>query len=292
LKDVSGGIYIAHIQVSCGALAHARDGNIMKSFCLFAFAFTTLAAGPAAAASSAWHEAEGGRVRLVTSGAPDAGGRLQGVLQIDLKPGWKTYWRDPGGSGVPPSIDVSASPSLTGAALEFPPPEHHFDGQSTWAGYDQPLDLPVAFQLRAPGKPGIIEASVFLGICETICIPVQAQFSVDVAADDGTDAATVADAWGSLPGAATEQFGATVSQSNDKTVEIAANMPAGAEEAELFLAGSDGYMFGPAKAERSGGKFRFSAEIVTRPKVRPGNQGLHYTLVTSKGAVSGILPYF
>ena len=48
-------------------------------------------------------------MRLVTTGSRDADGRLEGILDIELKPGWKTYWRDPGDAGVPPTIDVSAS---------------------------------------------------------------------------------------------------------------------------------------------------------------------------------------
>ena len=49
---------------------------------------------------------------------PTAG--CTGVLDIDLKPGWKTYWRDPGDAGVPPQLDVSASTNVAGAELRFP----------------------------------------------------------------------------------------------------------------------------------------------------------------------------
>ena len=59
-----------------------------------------LLASPALASSSSWYASEGGRIRLVTTGKPDSAGRIQGVLEIALKPGWKTYWRDPGDSGV------------------------------------------------------------------------------------------------------------------------------------------------------------------------------------------------
>ena len=65
----------------------------------------SLLACPALASSSDWYEAEGGRVRLVTSGAADENGVIEGALEIDLKPGWKTYWRDPGDAGVPPTLD-------------------------------------------------------------------------------------------------------------------------------------------------------------------------------------------
>lgn len=50
-------------------------------------------------------------------------------------------------------------------------------------------------------------------------------------------------------------------------------------------------MFGPLKRSGPDGR-RWQAEIITRPKQRPPNEGLHYTLVTPAGAVSGLLPYF
>jgi len=251
-------------------------------------------ASPALASSSAWHEAEGGRVRLVTTGAPDADGRLKGVLQIDLEPGWKTYWRDPGASGVPPSLDVSANPLVASAVIDFPAPEHHFDGTSTWAGYDQPVGLPVTFTMRASGKAGIIGASVFLGICETICVPVQAKLEVDTntGGDDDADAAAVAAAWAALPSPASADFGARILASDDKSVTLEVAAPGDADKAELFLAGSEGYMFSLAKPATEAGKQIWKADIITRPKATPTGDGLHYTLVTPTGAVSGLLPYF
>lgn len=256
-------------------------------------ALAILAASPASASSSSWYEAEGGRLRLVTTGAPDAAGRLKGVLQIDLKPGWKTYWRDPGASGVPPSIDVSASPLVASAVIDFPAPEHHFDGAATWAGYDQPVSLPVTFTMRASGKVGVIDALVFLGICETICVPVQTQLPVDTDAgrDDVADAATVAAAWAALPQAATQDFGAKAVASDDKSVTLEVIAPS-AGQAELFLAGSEGYMFSLAKPVAEAGKPVWKADIITRPRQKPAGDGLHYTLVTPGGAVSGLLPYF
>ena len=99
------------------------------------------------------------------------------MLEIDLKPGWKTYWRDPGDAGVPPTLDASASSNIASAELSFPAPHRFDDGFAIWAGYKEPVSLPVAFTLTDARQPATIDAKVFLGICETICIPVQATFS-------------------------------------------------------------------------------------------------------------------
>lgn len=252
------------------------------------------ASGGACASSSDWFEVEGARMRLVTSGKPDAEGRLRGILDIELKPGWKTYWRDPGDAGVPPTIDVSANPNVASAEFDFPAPQRHDEGDFKWAGYDYPLGLPVTFTLKDPAGPATIDAAVFLGVCETICVPVQAKLALDPAADPDNpdDAAAVSAAFAAIPPTATPEFGVKLAEkAGDAKVVLEAAVPGNPATAELFVAGEDGYVLTmPVREERDGRTF-FSLEV-TRPDEAPKGTGLHYTLVTDKGAVNGVLPYF
>lgn len=251
------------------------------------------AALPAAASSSAWYESQGGRVRLVTTGAPDQAGRLQGALEIALEPGWKTYWRDPGDSGVPPQLDVAASTNVAGAEMSFPPPQRHDDGYGPWAGYDHSVALPVVFTLDDPGKKATIDADVFLGLCETICIPVQARLALDPAsgADDAADAETVKAALAALPARAGAGFGVTALPGDHETLVVEAHLPGDPAAARFFLAGADDYMFGAPRRTDRDGKIIFSVPILDRPTTTPIGGGLHYTLTGSTGAVAGLLPY-
>ncbi|MGB3388806.1 MAG: protein-disulfide reductase DsbD domain-containing protein [Pseudaminobacter sp.] len=249
---------------------------------------------PAVASSTDWFETQGGRIRLVTTGTPDTQGQITGVLDIALDPGWKTYWRDPGDSGVPPSLKISASSNNVKAAeIAFPPPQRHDDGYSKWAGYDRSVSLPVTFTLASPEEPALIDADIFLGICETVCIPVQAQLLLDPAADPDNvaDAAIVSQALKALPAPAAPDFGVTVFSKDDTRVVVEAKLPEGATSAEFFIAGADGYTFGTPERFDNDRKVLFSVEILNRPKEAPTEGGLHYTLVTSSGSVSGILPY-
>ncbi len=248
---------------------------------------------PAAASSSAWYESQGGQVRLVTSGAPDRSGRIQGALEIVLKPGWKTYWRDPGDSGVPPQLDVTASTNVTGADMTFPAPQHHDDGYGEWAGYNHSVSLPVAFTLVDPGRKTMIDADIFLGMCETICIPVQTRLSLDPAADpdNADDAEAVKAALAALPAQATADFGATALPGNHETLLVEARLPGDPASADLFVAGADDYMFGPPQRQDRDGKVIFSVPILDRPSTTPTGEGLHYTLTAAGGAVAGLLPY-
>ena len=253
----------------------------------------TASAEPALASSSDWYQAAGGSVRLVTSGGPDKNGIVQGALQVELKPGWKTYWIDPGDAGVPPTIDVSESGNVTSAEMSFPAPHRFDDGFAKWAGYKQPVSFPVAFTLADPGAPASIEAKVFLGVCETICIPVQATFTLDTASDpdNADDAAVVQAALDALPGPEQPDFGARAVAGGNDEVLVEAAFPGEPEAVDFFLAGSDGFQFGPPERRVEGDRLLFSVPILQRPDKAPDKGGLHYTLVTGAGAVSGTLPY-
>ena len=261
---------------------------------LASVALASLAAiPPANASSSQWYVAEGGRVRLVTTGPADDKGVLQGALEIDLKPGWKTYWRDPGDAGVPPTLDATASSNVASAELSFPPPHRFDDGFAIWAGYKEPVSFPVAFTLTDAGQPAMIDAKVFLGICETICIPVQATFAVDPASDpdNADDAAVVQAALDALPGPEQPDFGVTLVEAGKDEVLVEAEFAGEPDTVDFFLAGSDGYQFGPPERREQGERLLFSVPILERPEKAPAEGALHYTLVTEAGAVSGTLPY-
>lgn len=266
----------------------------MKLASLTALLLATAIADPASASSSDWFEMEGGRVRLVTAGTPDAEGNLRGILDIELKPGWKTYWRDPGDSGVPPTVDASAASGKIDARFDFPPPQWHAEDDFKWAGYDRSLALPVTFAVDEKAPPGTIEASVFLGVCETICVPVPATLAVDPEHDPGNaaDVAAVTAAFTALPPQARSDFGVkVVSEPGSQKVVLEANFPGNAETAELFIAGDEGYAFTAPIRTVEDGKVLFTTNVTLPARMGTG-AGLHYTLVTDKGAVSGLLPYF
>jgi DsbC/DsbD-like thiol-disulfide interchange protein len=266
---------------------------MLKYSVLPALLTSLLAVTCAHASSSDWHEAEGGRVRLVTAGTADDKGVLQGVLQIDLSPGWKTYWRDPGDAGVPPTLDASASRNIASAEMSYPPPHRFNDGFAIWAGYKEPVSFPVAFALADPAQPAMIEAKVFLGICETVCVPVQATFSVDPASDPDNpdDAAVVQAALDALPGPDQPDFGATLVKGGKDEVLVEAEFAGEPSSVDFFLAGADGYQFGPPVRREDGEHLLFSVPILERPDAVPRQGALHYTLVTEAGAVAGTLPY-
>lgn len=257
---------------------------------MLALSFFVPGVAPVSASQSEAYETEGATIRLVTSGLADSEGRLRGALEIRLKPGWKTYWRDPGASGVPPRLDVARGINVDAAEIAFPRPAWHADDYGSWAGYDQPVSLPVTFRIPRPRRYSLIEADIFLGVCQTICVPVQASLTVEpgAAPDDPDDARAVAAAFASLPRPAEPGFRVSSGRVEADRLIVEVELPDGGAGAELFLAGDGGYAFSiPKRSGRTPDSFEIG--FVSR---KPGAQGparIDYTLATLDDAVSGVL---
>ncbi len=156
---------------SIGLLA----GSLVLSVSLTA---ACLAASPG---ESPWVKENFSKARLVsgTVGGADNGEFLAGV-QIRLEPGWKTYWRTPGDSGVPPSFDWSGSKNLKEAQVLYPAPHRFADASGTAIGYEDEVVFPVKITPERPGEPVELKLSVDYGLCKTLCIPNQASLSLDL----------------------------------------------------------------------------------------------------------------
>lgn len=246
----------------------------------------------AQAASSGWHHVEGGSIRVVTSGRPDAAGHLRGALEIRLKPGWKTYWLDPGASGVPPTFAAAVGAKEAAVEIGFPAPRRFDDGYAPWAGYDHPVSLALTLALPdGAAAPARLQASVFLGVCETICIPVQATLSFDPGAgtDDPEHAAVVEGAFAALPEPARPGFSARVVEVEDGAVVVEAALPEGARALDLFVAGTQTLALGAPERAADGSRTLFRVPLSTHLPARAAGEELAYTLVTDAGAVSGRL---
>lgn len=257
---------------------------------LSAAAALLLAPTAALAAASDWHHVEGGAIRLVTDDAPGDDGVLRGALEIRLKPGWKTYWRDPGSSGVPPSLAVTVGGQKAEVEIAFPAPTRFDDGYAVWAGYDRSVALALTMRLPPDADlPASAVAEAFLGVCETICIPVKAELTADDGAGEAEHTATVDAAFAALPQPERPDFGIRPGgDGGDGAIVVEATLPAGVEAIDLFVAGTDTLVLGVP--ERLGGSASTPARFAVPVLYGPANgtaEDLAYTLVTSSGAVSG-----
>jgi DsbC/DsbD-like thiol-disulfide interchange protein len=245
----------------------------------------------ALAVSSDWVLSGDSRMRLIVA-EPQAGAKIiRAALEVELAPGWKTYWQDPGEAGVPLQVDISASQNLTLKAISFPAPMRFDDGVTVWAGYNEPVQFPIEFERLNIAAPATLNANIFIGICEKICVPFQTSMSVNIedAAASNADQLAVQSAFDALPPLASEEFGVTSVQVQGKLLNIEAVLDATNAKPELFLAAPRGWQFGaPKLINVQGESARFEAEILFAPnEVQDDVATVAYTLENGGKAVSG-----
>ena len=124
--------------------------------------------------ASPWQRDGHSAVRLLAGSR--SGSVLLGGIAFQLQPGWKTYWRTPGDSGVPPRFDFSKSDNVEAVTILWPAPTKFDDGAGGHSmGYHDGVVLPLRIVAKNLDKPVTLRADVSYAVCEKICIPVQAE---------------------------------------------------------------------------------------------------------------------
>ncbi|WP_354858315.1 protein-disulfide reductase DsbD family protein [Acetobacter fabarum] len=109
---------------------------------------------------------------------------LHVALRLQLKPGWHTYWLNPGDAGDPASLSVTASGALQGTAqtITWPTPQRIRDASLMSYAYTGDVVLPVTLYLQ-PGTPDAhgwttLNAQASWLVCEQSCIPEDGTFTL------------------------------------------------------------------------------------------------------------------
>src|SRR3954453_7465463 len=132
-----------------------------------------LAFGAQAQDSSPWQRDSHSAVRLLAGSR--SGPVMLGGIALQLQPGWKTYWRTPGDSGVPPRFDFSKSNNVEAVTVLWPAPTKFDDGAGgTSLGYKHQVVLPLRIVAKSGDKPVTLRAAINYAVCEKLCIPVEA----------------------------------------------------------------------------------------------------------------------
>src|SRR3954464_7830961 len=123
--------------------------------------------------ASPWQSDVHSAVRLLA--VSRSGTVLLGGIAFQLQPGWKTYWRTPGDSGVPPRFDFSKSDNVEAVTILWPAPTRFPRGAGGPSlGYQKRVVLPLRIAVKNPDKPVTLRAAINYAVCEKICIPVEA----------------------------------------------------------------------------------------------------------------------
>jgi DsbC/DsbD-like thiol-disulfide interchange protein len=268
-------------------------------------AFVLLAAfaagdGVRAAGGSAtpWTDLTDSKVRLV-SGTVELDGqptRLAGV-QLRMNPGWKTYWKNPGDSGVPPHFDWSRSRNLKRAEMLYPAPHRFADGSGSAIGYEGEVVFPVKLTPERDGEPIELNLAFDYGLCKDLCIPNEVTLSLALGTDGGKGDALLIETFlarvpkQAAPGLLPE-IGAVESKLDGATpmLIVDAVFPPGATGTDLFIDGGDAFIpVSKSLGPLAGGKQRF-AVMFASPSEADAIKGktLGLTLVSDQGATETI----
>lgn len=239
------------------------------------------------AAMSEWALSQGGRMRIAAL-APDAAGRVEAVLEIETMPGWKTYWRDPGASGMAPELDFSQSENLVLESVGFPVPSAIGFGTSAFIGYKEPTSLSLTFRQPLAGNRSRLVANVLVGLCDKICIPFSAQYTLDLAPGAQSDPATFAAvkrATASLPERPGTDFKALSARldRDENILTLALALPERISP-EVFLAPPPGFVIGrPDSMTVVDGHTVLELPILHKPRTG-GLRGRTIIVVVKSGA--------
>jgi DsbC/DsbD-like thiol-disulfide interchange protein len=154
----------------------------------------------AAAGASSWDGDARSAVRLVAGGVGNpSSDMLRAGLEFRLAPGWKTYWRYPGDSGVPPTFDFSKSENVKSIAILWPAPHRFVDDGGASIGYKIGVMLPLHIVPANPKRPVTLRLALDYAVCEKLCVPAKGAAKLDLARVSSPQEAAVAAAEALVP---------------------------------------------------------------------------------------------
>jgi DsbC/DsbD-like thiol-disulfide interchange protein len=266
--------------------------DIHRSICGALAACTIAVSGTAAVAAdeSPWSNDIRSGVRLIAGASGEADVALRAGIEIKMQPGWKTYWRYPGDSGVPPRFDFSGSENLKDAKVLFPAPHLFTDETGHSLGYKNGAIFPLVITPKQPGKPVRLHMKIDYAVCEKLCVPAEGAAELTLGPGASSRNADLLAAEGRVPKTVpAAQIGLTAKRINAApkplvAVDLAA--PAG-QAVELFVEGPTPEWALPIPMPAQGGptgRARFTFELDGLPPgVDPkGNFDLTFTVVTGE----------
>ncbi|MEM7619057.1 MAG: protein-disulfide reductase DsbD domain-containing protein [Pseudomonadota bacterium] len=99
-------------------------------------------------------------------------------IYLKMKEGWKTYWRIPGDSGVPPHFNWSGSSNIKNVEVLWPAPQKFVDPYGISIGYDSEILFPAKIEPIDSSKPILLNVTFDYGVCKDICVPEQAKLNI------------------------------------------------------------------------------------------------------------------
>ncbi|MEL6946449.1 MAG: protein-disulfide reductase DsbD domain-containing protein [Pseudomonadota bacterium] len=231
----------------------------------------------------------GAKIRLISQPSLDGTGYRAG-LHIALEDGWKTYWRSPGSSGLPPQISFRGSKNIAATAMRYPVPSAFDDASGKSAGYKGDVVFPISVTPLFAGQATVLKASGMVGICRDICVPVPFDITLQLGETRSTSAAlarALRNAERKVPAKPAVDGVGTVRAKlspNKRQLTVTATLPAGVDTARLFVASPSLLPIDPLPAASLSGQIVTFQKTFKKP-LTPRDLGREWIFVLKHGDV-------
>jgi len=117
-------------------------------------------------------------------GADTAAASVWVGLQLTHQPHWHTYWKNPGDSGLPTSLEWTLPPGVMAGEIAWPLPRKIPIGTLANYGYEGTVLLPVPLTLTPEFKPPVFGDTLDIRlkaswlVCRQECIPEEGEFAL------------------------------------------------------------------------------------------------------------------
>jgi DsbC/DsbD-like thiol-disulfide interchange protein len=112
------------------------------------------------------------------------GGTLTLGVRLAIEPNWHVYWENPGDSGLPTKVEISAPPGFEVGPVRFPIPTRHEDaGDIVTYVHENELVLLVDVQVPkglVPGTQAAFGAHASWLVCKEICVPGKGEAQLEL----------------------------------------------------------------------------------------------------------------
>lgn len=119
-----------------------------------------------------------------------SGDHMAGI-RIILEDGWKTYWRTPQGSGIPPILSVASTPGIDAVKLIYPRPAVYEEFGSEVLGYTGSVTFPIEFDLSNGATDISFTGEFRFAVCKDVCIPLLLNIATELHADQASHASVI-----------------------------------------------------------------------------------------------------
>lgn len=198
------------------------------------------------------------------------------AVRQKIEPGWHTYWRNPGDSGGPTTLNWTLPAGVTAGEIIWPLPERQRLQSLMNFGYSGEVYLPVPVAIPASARPGqtlrLSSRTLFMVCSAEMCVPDELTLGLDLKVGEG---AAPLD----------PRHGAAI-----QTIIETAPQPAGIEaratmrDGRLILTATGGPLAGADL--KTAWFFPFTGGQIDHPAVQPGRigpQGLTLELTPGRG---------